>query len=224
MRSPEPGRRGRRSAAIRLRGRGLCARRSMPGCRGGVGARGSCRWPIMTPRHPAAPGDRPGRGSLLAALRRLPERQREVIVLRVLPGPRYRDHRERSWRSRRERSAPTSREPSRPCAPNCRTKPRPWKQTNVRHRRGVTAPSSRELRDAVSGVATSGPPPVESIIARGRAQRPQRRTRATRLSVGGVVLAGRALALGISLAVSPAQQLGTAPEGGIHAAAQRQRD
>jgi len=70
------------------------------------------------------------------------------------------------------------------------------------------SPELRELRDAVSGVATSGPPTVESIIARGRAQRRQRRTRATRFSVGGVVLAG-ALALGVSLAVTPAQKLGT---------------
>ncbi len=70
------------------------------------------------------------------------------------------------------------------------------------------SPELRELRDAVSGVATPGPPPVEPIIARGRAQRRQRRTRATRFSVGGVVVAG-ALALGVSLAVTPAQKLGT---------------
>lgn len=70
------------------------------------------------------------------------------------------------------------------------------------------SPELRELRHAVSGVATPGAPPVETIISRGRAQRRQRRTRATRFSVGGVVVAG-ALALGVSLAVTPAQKLGT---------------
>jgi hypothetical protein len=70
------------------------------------------------------------------------------------------------------------------------------------------SPELRELRDAVSGVATSGPPPVESIMARARARRRQRLTTISRMSVGGVV-AATALALGVSGAFSPAAKLGT---------------
>ena len=66
----------------------------------------------------------------------------------------------------------------------------------------------QELHDAVSSVGMPGRPPLEAIKSRGRAQRRQRRTRATRFSVGGVVIAG-ALAVGVSLAASPAQNLGT---------------
>jgi hypothetical protein len=66
----------------------------------------------------------------------------------------------------------------------------------------------QELRDALSSVGMPGRPPLETIKSRGRAQRRQRRTRATRFSVGGVVVAG-ALALGVSLAATPAQKLGT---------------
>lgn len=75
------------------------------------------------------------------------------------------------------------------------------------------SPELRELRDAVSGIATSGAPPVEPIIVRGRAQRRQRRTRAARCSVGGVALAG-AVALGLSLAVTPAQRIGALERAG----------
>jgi len=70
------------------------------------------------------------------------------------------------------------------------------------------SPELRELREAVSGVGTSGPPPVEPIIARGRARRRRRLTNITRLCVGGVA-AATALALGVSGAFSPAAKLGT---------------
>ncbi len=70
------------------------------------------------------------------------------------------------------------------------------------------SPELRELRDAVSGVATPGPPPLEPIMARGRARRRRRLTHITRLSVGGVA-AATALALGVSGAFSPAAKLGT---------------
>lgn len=70
------------------------------------------------------------------------------------------------------------------------------------------SPELRELRDALSGVEMPGQPPLEAITSRGQAHRRQRRARATRFSVGGVVLAG-ALAVGVSLAATPAQKLGT---------------
>ena len=70
------------------------------------------------------------------------------------------------------------------------------------------SPELRELRDAVSGVATSGPPPVEPIIARGRRRRRRRLTNITRMSAG-VVVAATVLALGVSGAFSPAAKLGT---------------
>ena len=70
------------------------------------------------------------------------------------------------------------------------------------------SPELRELRDALSGVGMPGQPPLEIITSRGQAHRRQRRARATRFSVGGVVVAG-ALAVGVSLAATPAQKLGT---------------
>ncbi len=70
------------------------------------------------------------------------------------------------------------------------------------------SPELRELRDAVSGVATSGPPPVEPIMARGRARRRRRVANLTRMSVGGVV-AATALVLGVSGAFTPTAKLGT---------------
>lgn len=65
-----------------------------------------------------------------------------------------------------------------------------------------------ELRDALSGVGMPGQPPLEAIKSRGQALRRQQRARATRFSVGGVVVAG-ALAVGVSLAATPARKLGT---------------
>ncbi len=70
------------------------------------------------------------------------------------------------------------------------------------------SPELQELRDAMSSVGMPGRPPLEAIKRRGQAQRRQRRARATRFSVGGLVVAG-ALAVGVSLAVTPAQKLGT---------------
>jgi hypothetical protein len=70
------------------------------------------------------------------------------------------------------------------------------------------SPELRELRDALSGVGMPRRPPLEAIKRRGHAQRRQRRTRATRFSVAGIVVAG-ALALGVSLAATPAHPLGT---------------
>ena len=69
------------------------------------------------------------------------------------------------------------------------------------------SPELRELRDALSGVGMPGHPPLEAIKPR-PGHRRQRRARATRFSVGGVVVAG-ALAVGVSLAATPAQKLGT---------------
>jgi hypothetical protein len=70
------------------------------------------------------------------------------------------------------------------------------------------SPELQELRDALSSVGMPGRPPLETIKRRGRAQRRRRRTRAVRFFVGGVVVVG-ALALGVSLAATPAQKLGT---------------
>jgi len=69
------------------------------------------------------------------------------------------------------------------------------------------SPELRELRDALSGIGMPGRPPLQTIKSRGQAHRRQQRARATRFSVGGVVVAG-AMAVGVSLAVTPAQKLG----------------
>jgi hypothetical protein len=66
----------------------------------------------------------------------------------------------------------------------------------------------RELRDSLSGLDLPGPPRLESITARGRAHRQRRLSRAGRLSVGGVV-AGTALAVGLTVAHGPTAKLGT---------------
>lgn len=70
------------------------------------------------------------------------------------------------------------------------------------------SPELQELRDVLSGIGMPERPPLETIKRRGRALRRRRRTRATRLSVGGVVVAG-ASALAVSLPVTPAHQLRT---------------
>ncbi len=70
------------------------------------------------------------------------------------------------------------------------------------------SPELRELRASLSGVATPGPPPLETITARGRARRHRRLARAARLSVG-VGATATVVALGVSGALSPARKLGT---------------
>jgi hypothetical protein len=66
----------------------------------------------------------------------------------------------------------------------------------------------QELRDALSRMEVPGAPRLELITARGRARRQQRVSRAARLSVG-VVVAGTALAVGLTVAHGPAAKLGT---------------
>lgn len=66
----------------------------------------------------------------------------------------------------------------------------------------------RELRDGLSGIDAPGPPPLETIMARGRVRRRRRLTNVTRLAVVGVA-AGTGVALAVSGAFTPATRLGT---------------
>ena len=157
----------------------------------------------------AAPGS-PGTGLdsvVLTALRRLPARQREVIVLRVFLDLDIETT--AAAAGDRAGNGPRLSVPGRHGAPQ-RTRPsqhhggRSMSDTDQM----TDSAELRELRDSLSGVAMPERPRLETITARGRARRRHRLSRAAGLSVAGVA-AGTALAFGLTGALGPAPVHGT---------------
>ena len=178
----------------------------MPGRRGGAG--GARELPLAD-HDVAAPGS-PGTGLdavVLTALRRLPARQREVIVLRVFldldiettarqlaiaPGT-VRAHLSRAVTALRNELAQANTTEADPCHGNDQM---------------TDGAELRELRDSLSGVAMPERPRLEAITARGRARRRHRLSAVAGLSVAGAA-AGTALALGLTGVLGPARTPGT---------------
>ncbi len=184
-------------------------------CRGGGGVRGSCHWPITTWRYRPEALLSGLDAAMLLALRRLPVRQREVIVLRVFldldiettarqleiaPGT-VRAHLSRAITTLRDELALDEHDGGRPMSENDQL---------------IDSLELRELRESLDGIAIPERPALETITARGRARRRRRR-----LTVTGLTGAGdgrrRRSDLALSGAFNRLSRLSTHPHPVVHA-------